>query len=262
MARNAARTGRTRRTGRAVAVTGIVAALIATAAACGNDAQDDKHPDHRAFTLHGRTLTVDSDNSDLEIVPAKVDKVQVTRWFRGSVIIGEDPRVTWAMKDDRLVLRLKCSGLVSNCSARHRIEVPRGIDVKVEDRNGGVRAQGFKEALSIRTRNGSVRVTDSTGALTLNSREGSVRATGVGSQRVHVETRNGSIHLELAVAPDLVKAASWNGSMSIALPKGAYRVTTNTRNGSAHVSVPQDPSSSHVVDTLTRDGSVTVRTAG
>jgi hypothetical protein len=236
--------------------------LVATAAACGNDASDDKHPDHRAFALHGRTLTVDSDNSDLEFVPAKADKVQVTRWFRGSVIVGEDPKVTWAMKDDRLVLRLKCSGLVANCSARHRIEVPRGVAVKVEERNGSVRAQDFKEALNIRTRNGSVRVTDSTGPLTMNSRNGSIRAMGVGSRRVHVETENGSVHLELAVVPDLVKASSRNGSMSIALPKDTYRVTTDSRNGSAHVSVPRDPSSSHVVNTRTRNGSVTVRTAG
>jgi len=236
--------------------------LAVTATACGNDAKDDKHPDHRAFVVHGRTLTIDSDNSALEIVPANVDKVKVTRWFKGSVIVGEDPRPTWAMQDDRLVLRMKCSGLVASCSALHRIEVPRGVAVKVEERNGNVRAQDFKDALSIRTRNGSVRVTGSTGPLTLSSREGSVRATGVGARRLHAETRNGSVHLELAVAPDRLEAISRNGSMSIALPQGAYRVTTHTQNGSTHVSVPQDPSSSHVIDTQTRNGSVTVRSAG
>ncbi|OIJ86190.1 DUF4097 family beta strand repeat-containing protein [Streptomyces colonosanans] len=264
MARTAARTGRTRRTkrARAVAVTGVVAVLVATAAACGDDAADDKHPDHRAFALHGRTLTVDSDNSALEIVPANVDKVEVTRWFRGTVLVGDDPRVTWAMQDDRLVLRVKCSGVVARCSARHRIEVPRGVAVKVDERNGSVRAQGVKEALSIRTRNGSVGVTDSTGPLTLDSHNGPIRATGVSSRRVHVETRNGPVHLELAVVPDQVEASSRNGSVSIALPQGSYHVTTDTHNGSTHVSVPQDPKSSHVIDTLTRNGSVTVRTAG
>jgi len=236
--------------------------LAVTATACGNDAKDDKHPDHRAFALHGRTLTIDSDDSDLEIVPATADKVQVTRWFKGSVMVGEDPRVTWAMKDDRLVLRLKCSGLVASCSALHRIEVPRGVAVKVEDRDGSVRARGFKESLSLSTRDGSVRVTDSTGPLTLNSHDGSVKATGVSSRRVHAETRDGSVHLELSAVPDLVEANSSDGSVSITLPQGTYRVTTHTSDGTAHVSVPQDPRSSHVVDARTRDGSVQVRPAG
>lgn len=236
-------------------------ALMATAAACGNDAKDDPHPDHRSFALHGRTLTVDSDDSALEIVPVDGDKVQVTRWFRGTVVVGGDPRVTWAMKDDRLVLRLHCSGMVADCSVKHRIEVPRGIAVKVEDGDGSVRAQGFKEALDISTRDGSVQVTDSTGQLTLNSGDGSISATGVGSRRVHAGTRDGSVHLELGVVPDLVESSSQDGSVTIALPHDTYRVNADSRDGSVHVSVPRDANSSHVVDAKTRDGSVTVRTA-
>ncbi|GAA3811285.1 DUF4097 family beta strand repeat-containing protein [Streptomyces chiangmaiensis] len=264
MARRTARTGRTGRIGptRAVTVAGVVAVVAATAAACGNDAGDDQHPDHRSFALHGRTLTVDSDDSALEIVPADVHRVEVTRWFRGTVVVGGDPRVTWAMKDDRLVLRLTCSGLVADCSARHRIEVPRGVAVKVEDGDGSVRAQGFEAPLTIRTQDGSVRVSDSTGPLTLDSGDGSVRATGVGSGRVHAATRDGSIHLELGTVPDLVESSSEDGSVTIALPHQTYRVTTRAEDGSVHVSVPRDPGSSHVIDARTRDGSVTVRTAG
>jgi hypothetical protein len=245
-----------------VAVAGVAAALIATAAACGNDASDDPHPDHAAFALHGRTLTVDSDDSALEIVPADVREVQVTRWFRGTVVVGGDPRVTWAMKDDRLVLRLKCSGIVADCSARHRIEVPRGVAVTVQDGDGSVRAEGFGTALSIRTRDGSVRVSGSTGPLTLDSGDGSVRATGVGSRRVHATTRDGSVALEFRVVPDLVESSSADGSVSIALPHASYRVSARSQDGSVHVSVPRDDNSSHVVDARTRDGSVSVRTAG
>ncbi|MFD1657933.1 DUF4097 family beta strand repeat-containing protein [Streptomyces caeni] len=247
---------------RAVAVAGVVAVLVAAAAGCGNDAADDPHPDHRSFALHGRTLTVDSDDSALEIVPADVDKVEVTRWFKGSVVVGGSPRVTWVMKDDRLVLRLKCSGLVADCSAKHRIEVPRGVAVKVRDGDGSVRARGFKESLSIRTGDGSVRVTDSTGPLTLDSGDGSIRATGVGARRVHAGTRDGSVHLELRVVPDRVESSSEDGSVTITLPHGSYRVSTRAEDGSVHVSVPRDPSSSHVVDARTRDGSITVRAAG
>jgi hypothetical protein len=248
---------------RAAAVTGAVAALVATATACGASAGDDKHPDHRSFALHGHTLTVDSDDSALEIVAAdgnKAGSVQVTRWFKGSVMVGGDPKVTWSMKDDRLVLRVRCSGVVADCSAKHRIEVPRGITVKVEDGDGSVRARGFKDALDIRTSDGSVHVTDSTGPLELRSEDGSVRAE-VSSRRVTATTADGSVRLELGAVPDLVDSRSSDGSVSIALPRATYRVTTKTGDGSSHVSVPRDDSSPHVVSARTSDGSITVRTA-
>lgn len=248
---------------RFVGVAGGVVLLIVGATACGASAGDDKHPDHRTFALHGRTLTVDSDDSALEIVAAASNpagKVEVTRWWQGSVAIGKGPKVTWSMKDDRLVLRMKCSGVVADCSAKHRIEVPRGVAVKVEDGDGSVRAWGFKDALSVRTDDGSVRVTDSSGPLELRSGDGSVRAD-VSSRQVRATTGDGSVQLELGAVPDLVDTRSGDGSVTIGVPSGGrYRVTTTTGDGSVQVSVPRDPSSTHVVSAHTGDGKVTVRT--
>jgi hypothetical protein len=248
---------------RFVGVAGGVVLLIVGATACGASAGDDKHPDQRAFALHGRTLTVDSDDSALEIVAATSNpagKVEVTRWWQGSVAIGKGPKVTWSMKDDRLVLRMKCSGIVADCSAKHRIEVPRGVAVKVEDGDGSVRAQGFKDALSIRTADGSVHVTDSSGPLQLRSGDGSVHAE-VSSRQVRAQTGDGSVHLELGAVPDLVDSRSGDGSVTIALPGVAkYRVTTQTGDGAVHVSVPRDDSSAHVVTAHTSDGGITLRT--
>jgi len=250
---------------RAVAVGGVVAALLAAATACGASAGDDKEPDHRAFALHGRTLTVDSDDSALDLVvsdSAEDSKVEVTRWFQGSVVVGEDPKVTWAMKDgDRLVLRMKCSGVVADCSARHRIVVPRGVAVTVDDGDGRVTARGFKAGLSIRTADGSVRVSDSSGPLDLRSGDGSIRATGVDSRSVHARSQDGSVRLELDAVPDLVESRSHDGSVTIELPHDTYNVTTGSGDGSVHVSVPRDPASSHVVSAHTNDGKITVRTA-
>jgi hypothetical protein len=245
------------------ALAGVAVALVATATACGGDAADDKHPEHRSFALHGRTLTVDSDDSALEVVASDrvaAGTVEVTRWFSGSVLVGQDPRVTWAMKDDRLVLRLKCSGIVADCSARHRVEVPRGISVRVQDQDGSVRAHGFRDPLTIRTSDGSVRVGDTSGPLELRSDDGSVRA-GVSSRRVRATTADGSVHLELATVPDRVDTRSSDGSVSITLPRAAYRVTTKTNDGSTHVSVPRDDSSPHVVSARTADGSIRVTAA-
>ncbi|WP_338898497.1 DUF4097 family beta strand repeat-containing protein [Streptomyces sp. TG1A-60] len=258
MARTA-RTARRSRTG-AVAVAGLAVALMASVAACGADAGEDRDPEHRSFALEGRTLTVDSDDSALELVAADVDEVEVTRWFEGRVMVGGSPRVTWEMKDDRLKLRLKCSGIVADCSAKHRIEVPRGVTVTVEDGDGSVSAKGFAEPLRIRTGDGSVHVSDSTGPLELHTDDGAVRALGVGSRSVRASTKDGSVKLELGVVPDLVESRSNDGSISVGLPRGAsYRVETGSDDGSVDVSVPRDEDSSHVVSAHTEDGSVTVR---
>ncbi|MER5380128.1 DUF4097 family beta strand repeat-containing protein [Streptomyces sp. NPDC002688] len=270
MARTPTRSGtrtRTRRASltRAAAVGGAVIAIVLGATACGASAGDDKEPEQRSFALQGRTLTVDSDDSALDLVvsdSAKAGEVQVTRWFQGHVTVGGDPKVTWAMEDDdRLVLRMKCSGVIADCSARHRIVVPRGTAVKVEDGDGRVTARGFEEALSIRTADGSVRVSDSSGPLDLRSGDGSIQAVGVDARSVRARTEDGSVRLELGSVPDLVDSRSQDGSVSIVLPRAAYRVTTGSGDGSVDVDVPRDDTSAHQVSAHTGDGKITVRTA-
>ncbi|MEU3251698.1 DUF4097 family beta strand repeat-containing protein [Streptomyces sp. NPDC006997] len=271
---------RTAAPARAAAVAGAVAALFAGATACAS-ADDDSEPEHRTFAVEGHTLTVDSDDSALEIVAADgnaAGEVRVTRWFQGSVVAGADPKVSWSMSGDRLELRMKCTGVFADCAAKHRIEVPRGITVKVRESDGSVRARGFEDPLEIRTGDGSVRVTDSTGPLTLRTGDGSIRVTdstgplalrtGDGSIRadvtspeVRARTGDGSVNLTLGAVPDLVESRTGDGSVTISLPSATYRVTTETGDGSVDVTVPRDESSGHVVNAHTGDGKVTVRTA-
>lgn len=256
------RTARAPRT-RALALAGAGAVLVACLSACGASAADDDDPDHRSFGLSGSTLTIDSDDSALEIVAADdhpSGRIAVTRWFRGTVAIGSDPEVTWAMEGDRLVLRENCSGVVAVCSTKHRIEVPRGVAVTVEDKDGSVRARGFRDALSVRTTDGSIRVTDSSGPLELRTGDGSVRAE-VTSRTVRTHSGDGSVRLELGAVPDLVEARSGDGSLTIDLPRAGYRVETGTGDGAEDVSVPRDDSSPHKVTARTGDGKLTVRTA-
>jgi hypothetical protein len=249
-------------TARMVLAAGAVV-LVAGVSACGASAGDDKDPDQRSLALEGKTLTIDSDDSALEIVAAadnKAGQIDVTRWFQGTVALGKDPKVTWSMTDDTLKLRMKCTGVVADCAAKHRIEVPRGVSVKVQDGDGSVRARGFEDALSIRTGDGSVHVTDSSGPLDLKTGDGSVRAD-VTSREVRSQTGDGSVHLELGVVPDRVESRSGDGSVTIYVPDATYKVTTKTGDGGEDVSVPRSDSSTHVVDARTGDGNVTVRTA-
>lgn len=248
--------------GRAVVLGGAAVVLVAGLSACGAAAAEDTAPEHRSFDLPGSTLTVDSDDSALEIVAVEGNpsgKVEVTRWFQGTVALGSDPKVTWSMEGDRLELRMRCSGVVADCSAKHRVEVPRGVAVKVVEGDGSVRARGFRDALSIRTTDGSVHVTDATGPLDLRTGDGSLRAE-VDSRTVRARTGDGSLHLTLGAVPDLVESRSGDGSTTVELPRAAYRVTATTGDGAERVSVPRDDTSPHGVDVRTGDGSLTVRT--
>ncbi|NEB82008.1 DUF4097 domain-containing protein [Streptomyces sp. SID14478] len=243
-----------------------VAAVAATATACGADASDDHHPDHRSFALHGSTLTVDSDDSRLELVPGDGDQVKVTRWFEGSTVVGSDPKVTWKWQDDdkggRLTLRLHCSGVIADCAARHRVEVPRGIAVVVRNGDGSVRASGLKQGLDISTQDGSVHVDDVSGPLRLNGQDGSLRASGVDARRVTVRSEDGSVHVALRSVPDRVEARSSDGSLTLTVPDSAkYKVSTHTQDGGVDVSVPRDSHSAHQISARSQDGKVTLRTA-
>lgn len=248
--------------GRAVALGGAAVVLVAGLSACGAAAAEDTDPEHRSFDLPGSTLTVDSRDSALEVVAAEGNpsgRIQVTRWFQGTVALGSDPKVTWSMEGDRLTLRTQCSGIVAVCSAKHRVEVPRGVAVKVVEGDGSVRARGFRDALSIRTTDGSVHVTDTTGPLDLRTGDGSLRAEA-DSRTVRARTGDGSLHLTLGAVPDLVESRSGDGSTTVELPRAAYRVTATTGDGAERVSVPRDDTSPHGVDVRTGDGSLTVRT--
>src|SRR5882762_88643 len=82
------------------------AVLVSVAVTGCADAGDAK-AEHKSFALSGKTLTVDSDNSQIELVPADVKDVEVTRRVDGWVFMGTGPKAKWSMKDGTLTLRLQ-----------------------------------------------------------------------------------------------------------------------------------------------------------
>lgn len=239
----------------------VAAALVVTG--CGGANVDDAPVEHKSFAFSGKTLTIDADNSELKLVPADVKQVEVTRQYDGWVLVGDGPEASWKLEDDRLTLRVKCSGIAADCDSRHEVKVPRGVAVTVEDDNGSVNASGFTTPLKIRSDNGSVTVSDSSGALDLGSSNGSVTAKNVTSKSVDADSDNGEVRLSLAAVPDRVDARSDNGSVVIDLPNTPtpYKVTTKSDNGDTKVDVPQKDSSRHTVKAVSDNGEVTVRTA-
>ncbi|MCC5034827.1 DUF4097 domain-containing protein [Streptomyces sp. WAC 00631] len=237
------------------------AVLVAGVAGCGGDAGDDETPERRAFSLGGEVLKIDAENTSVELVPAEVEDVRVTRWFSGWTALGGDVEEFWEMKGDTLRIGVRCEGLIDNCGSRHRVQVPHDVAVTVDGDNGKITAIGFATALELRSDNGPVRVEDSRGPLKLTSHNGEVKATGVIARRVSAEAGNGSVELGFARVPDQVDVTSDNGSVSVGLPRATYRVDAVARNGDADVTVPRDTASKHRITVRSDNGNITVRTA-
>ncbi|MEU8351631.1 MULTISPECIES: DUF4097 family beta strand repeat-containing protein [Streptomyces] len=259
--RCAGRSARARARARALAVASGVLVTAFALSGCGTAAADDDEPEHRAFPYSGKTLRIDADNTSLDLVPADVDEIEVTRWFDGWTAIGGDVKKVWEVEGDTLRLGIDCQGLIDNCDSRHRVKVPRDLALTVDNDNGAVVANGFTADLDITSGNGSVRVGDPTGRLDLKSDNGRVEATGVASRDVAASSDNGRVELAFAEVPDRVDAKSDNGRVGIRLPDGAYRVEAEADNGDVDITVPRDDRSEHHVTARSDNGGISVRTA-
>lgn len=228
---------------------------------CGSADTDGEHAEHKSFGLDAKALTIDARGTDLEVVPADVREVEVTRRVAGWVVLGSGPDARWDMRDGRLTLRVKCSAMISDCAGRHEVKVPRGVAVTVEADGGKVTASKFDTALRVRADNGEVTVSDCRGPLDLRSDNGAVRAEEISAPSVTARSDNGSIRLRFTRAPDLVDTVSGNGSTTVELPRdsGAYAVSATAENGRTSVRVPRDEDSAHVVKARGENGQVTVR---
>ncbi|MFC3997936.1 DUF4097 family beta strand repeat-containing protein [Nocardiopsis sediminis] len=241
------------------AAAGAVLAL-ATLAGCGG--AGDGAPEERTFGPAGERLTVSAESGDLDIRPADVDGIEVTRRFTGWSAIGARTEAGWDLTGDTLALTTDCAPLVlGRCDARYEVLVPQGVAVTVEGGSGAVAASGFDAGLDITTDNGAIQVEDASGPLALRTASGEQRATGITSGRVEARSENGAIHLALTGVPDSVEAEADNGAVTVEVPDADYAVTTSTDSGDVRTDVPEDAGSPHAITARTGNGAITVLTA-
>nr|WP_241837808.1 DUF4097 family beta strand repeat-containing protein [Streptomyces sp. CB03234] len=242
---------------------GVVGGVVLGLGGCGGAGVEGAPVERKAFAFRGETLVVDSDDSELVLVPADVKDVEVTRQVDGWAVLGDGPAPVWKLEGGRLTLRVECDAVVSDCEARHEVRVPRGVAVTVEGDNGDVTAEGFDTALKVTSDNGTVTVRDAGGPLELRSDNGDVRVEGATSKSVVARAGNGEIRLALGAVPDRVEAVNDNGDIAVELPGGdtRYAVEAGSANGEVEVGVPADDRSGHVVEARSDNGQVTVRSA-
>ncbi|MER7947050.1 DUF4097 family beta strand repeat-containing protein [Streptomyces sp. NPDC096079] len=230
-------------------------------AGCGGADVEGAPVERRAFAFGGDVLTVDSDDSELVITPADIDDVRVERQVDGWVFMGSGPEASWKLVDGRLTLRVECDAVAADCSAVHRIQVPRHVAVTVEDDNGGVTAEGFATPLTVRSDNGDVRVTKAGGPLDLASGNGGVVVEdAVASPSVAVRSDNGDVRIALRSVPRTVDVVTDNGDVTVELPRAEYAVAGSSDNGDVRLDVPRRDGSPHSVSLRSDNGDVTVRT--
>ncbi|MCX5412859.1 DUF4097 family beta strand repeat-containing protein [Streptomyces sp. NBC_00059] len=253
---------RTRRTDVLLAAGGAVV-LVAALSGCGSSDAEGAPSEQKSFAFSGKTLTIDAENSTLDLVPADIDQIEVTRRVDGWVVLGSGPDPVWRLDGDTLKLDVKCRALISNCESHHEVKVPRGLALSVRGDNGKVTAAGFAAPLKISADNGGVVVRDASGPLELHSDNGTIEAERVSGGSVIARANNGSVELGFETVPDLVDTVSDNGSITIDLPAGknTYAVSAHADNGDVRVDVPRSDSSGHVVKARSDNGEVTVRSA-
>ncbi|MFJ1746449.1 DUF4097 family beta strand repeat-containing protein [Streptomyces sp. NPDC088116] len=247
---------------RTLLAVGGAALLVLSVSGCGGADASDAPAEKKSFPLSGKTLTIDAGNSAVDLVPADVKAVEVTRRVDGWVVMGNGPHPRWKMTDGTLTLDVKCSAVMSDCVAQHEVRVPRGVAVTVNGDNGGVRATGFDTPLRLKADNGAMTVRDSSGPLDLESDNGKITAEGITAKALAVKSGNGAVRIGFSAVPDSVDATSDNGGIEIDLPRSdtSYAVKTRTDNGKIDVDVPTSDSSSHVVKARTDNGKIAVRT--
>ena len=240
----------------------VTAALLLPAllAGCGASA-DDASPEQRDFGTVGSRLTITKDQGDLDIRPADVKGVRVTRRFDRWALIGGEPTATWDLTGDRLTLATDCGTLVGGCAVRYQVLVPRDLAVDIRGRNGMISATGFSTALRIRSSSGAIAVTGATGPLELRSENGELRSTETRSPQVSAASQNGEVDLAFTAAPQQVDVTTENGSVKVTVPHTAYKVTTTTDSGAVRTGVPEDASAPRSITARTDSGAITLNTA-
>ncbi|GAA4307449.1 DUF4097 family beta strand repeat-containing protein [Actinomadura luteofluorescens] len=234
--------------------------LLAALTGCGASA-DGARPERRSFGPVGDRLTIVKDSGDLDIRPADVDKVQITRRFDRWALIGGDPSATWKLTGDRLTLATDCGALIGGCAVRYQVLVPRSLALNIEGDNGTISATGLSTALGIRTTNGAIAVTAATGPLVLRTESGELRSSATRSEHVSASSQNGNVALSFAAAPRQVAVKTENGEVDITVPRTSYKVTTSTDGGDVHTDLPNDAVAPRSITARTDSGAITLKTA-
>lgn len=210
------------------------------------------------FDLPGETLTIESDDGAVHLVPGGPGQVKVDRTTTES-IRGADPE--WSLSEGTLRLTTDCPSFFTvDCDGDYTVAVPPAVKtVTVRSGDGSISVRGLTADIDLRSEDGSMSVRDvRAGTLKLSTSDGSVSVSGTAAAQLTVSSGDGGVGMTLTEPPMRVKASTGDGSLRLTLPRteDAYRTSVKVGDGSQSIRIKQDPDSPRVIELSTGDGSV------
>jgi hypothetical protein len=208
------------------------------------------------------TIQLDTSFESVDVIGSDGTRVDVDRRWTWSL---KEPTVRTRQVGDRLVVSSSCPfspGLP--CTGRVQLTVPSDVAVLGGSSDGHLLLSDLSGPLDVHNADGGVELRDVTGRVRLSTSDGPVRAEGLASDRVTVDTSDGSVQLSFSQPPSSVRASTSDGSLEIVVPKDgtAYAVSVSVSDGSQSVDVPTDPEATRTISVHTSDGSVRIHPAG
>ncbi len=150
------------------------------------------------------------------------------------------PPTSHVVRGTTLTLSYSCPAQLT-CGVAYDVQVPRGVAVRVSDREG---------AISLASLAGPVKASTIAGMIT---------ATGLASPDATLTSTAGSITATFSAVPASVTASTSAGSVTLTVPgSAAYRVHAHTYVGNSIVTVPQNAASRSVISASSDLGNVTI----
>lgn len=238
---------------RLLASVAVAAVALAALSGCVLWPQSVK-TDDTEFTEEITSVSIAGDSGSVTITGERgLEGATVHRDIRflGTLSTHDSHRV----EDGTLVLE-DCG---RNCSVSYTVTVPAGVPVRGSTSNGSITLENLG-SVDVRTSNGAVLLTDIDGTIRARSSNGRISGSGLGGDRIDVETSNGAIDLTLRTPQD-VTASTSNGRITLTVPDGSYAVSAEAGNGSEDIDIATDPRGDHRLDLRTSNGSIEVRPA-
>lgn len=221
-----------------MAVAGAVLGISLVASACDLRFDFNGQQAVESYDVKDKVAVIEAHTGSGDILVSESDRtgVHVTETLHWN---GDKPADGHSVDGDTLTLAYKCD----NCSVDYKVEVPRGLAVKIDTGSGDVTL-----------RNLSGQVNASTGS-------GDVDARGLAAEQVKARAGSGDVTLRFSAVPTQVQAETGAGDSRLWVPDGAYNVNASTGSGDRKIEVLDDDSAPHTITVRTGSGDAEVHKA-
>ncbi|SDG17893.1 hypothetical protein SAMN05421505_102162 [Sinosporangium album] len=209
--------------------------------ACGLDMDlGSRHEDVKTYEIADALteLQVNIGAGDVIVNESDRSGVKVTETLQWR---SSKPETERSVEGKALVLRYMCGkGPLSHCNVNYKVEIPKGLRVKID---------GGAGVITLRQLSGELEV--ATGA-------GDIRTVGLAVKRLKADTGAGTVELAFVAPPDSVEATTGAGEVEVKVPGGPYDVEAGAGVGDVTVKVDKDPSSPRKIKVSSGVGDVKV----